>query len=704
MKVRQLFTPVIKALNAMKYWQKFVLIGGILALPLFVMLAQIVGDLHTEIAGDRQRMLGAQYSEAVKRFVQDVQQHRALTVSFVNGETGLKAEYDAKREELAADIQAIESLDDSVGGALGTTDGWKALKDEWLSLQLGMAQRSAQDATDAHIAYIAKLLAFLTVISDKAGMTLDSSYEGVYLAQSTSKTLPELTEELGQGRALGMNALASGEVEDLEKARLASIAASVERSLSTLDHEMDLVFASKPELRTQLEGPYKEAHMSAAEFAELLTSVFIEESRTGLATDEYYKIATETIDSSFALYDAQTNSLKRVLEDRIAKANRQLILAIAWMAGGVLLSVYAFIGLYLSIRQVVGEITRTTRIVAEGDLTARVSFGTKDEMRSVADAFNAMTENLRGLISEVSESAEQVSASAEELNASAEQSSKASEQVAAVMQDMSGGAEKQRIGVEESAKTLEELTVGIQRMAEASTAVSASSEYTKAKAVEGGQSVELTVRQMQSIDGSVRETDGAIRRLDEKSQRIQEILGVIQEISSQTNLLALNAAIEAARAGEQGRGFAVVAGEVRKLAEQSAGSSAQIAALIGDIQNDMRRSVAAMEQVKTEVQEGMRVSDATSGIFAEIVASTNAMAERIEDMAAGAEQMSAGSQQVTSSVFHIADIAKEASAGAQEAAASTEEQLASMEEIAASASHLSNMAERLQSIVVKFKV
>jgi methyl-accepting chemotaxis protein len=501
-----------------------------------------------------------------------------------------------------------------------------------------------------------------------------------------------------------MDGLASGEVSNRQKARLASIGASVERSLATLDHEMDLVFAAKPDLQTQLEGPYKEARIRASGFAELLNSVFIEESRTGLATDEYYKVATETIDASFALYDAQTNALKHVLEDRIAKANRQLFLAIAWMAGGVLLSIYAFVGLYLSIRQVVGEITRTTRIVAQGDLTVRVSFGTKDEMKSVADAFNAMTDNLRGLISEVSESAEQVSASAEELNASAEQSSKASEQVAAVMQDMSGGAEKQRIGVEESAKTLEELAVGIQRMAEASTAVSTSSEYTKGKAVEGGQSVELTVRQMQSIEGSVRETDGSIRRLDEKSQRIQEILGVIQDISSQTNLLALNAAIEAARAGEQGRGFAVVAGEVRKLAEQSAGSSAQIAALIGDIQNDMRRSVSAMEQVKSEVQEGLRVSDATSGIFAEIVASTNEMAERIEDMAAGAEQMSAGSQQVTASVFHIADIAKEASAGAQEAAASTEEQLASMEEIAASAAHLSNMAERLQSVVVKFKV
>ncbi|UFJ39403.1 methyl-accepting chemotaxis protein [Brevibacillus humidisoli] len=342
--------------------------------------------------------------------------------------------------------------------------------------------------------------------------------------------------------------------------------------------------------------------------------------------------------------------------------------------------------------------------MAEGDLSVeQVKTKSKDEVGQLTQAINTMNDNIKGLIRQTAEIAQNVAGSSEELQASSTEMTRGIEQVSATAEQLASGATSQAENASETLGVIQQVSEEISEVAEHAGEMEKQSRLANQATQKGLDGVQQSIGQMQTIEEKVSTTSQIVAELGQKTEAVTQILAVINDIASQTNLLALNAAIEAARAGEQGRGFAVVADEVRKLAEQAAESTNQIAGILDAVRQEAGEAEASMGEVVEQVRLGSGKINETGELFSEITQIVYDLSSKVQRVNSSAEQIMQKSSQAVQSVESISAITQQSSASSEELAASMEQQSASMEEINGMAENLARMAEQLNQSIGRFR-
>ncbi|GBG55818.1 methyl-accepting chemotaxis protein [Sporomusaceae bacterium FL31] len=407
------------------------------------------------------------------------------------------------------------------------------------------------------------------------------------------------------------------------------------------------------------------------------------------------------------VYDPQTHwtiCMEKNYEDFNAVTKDMLISNFIVLA--ITMTVVVFISIFLSNRltKPITQLLDATEKIRKGDLNVKITNTANDEIGMLAQNFAAMIAGLRGLLGQVSNSAQVVSAASQQLTAGAEQSAATAEQVTIAIDGIAESAEKQVNSANETTTLVTQIVADIEQIVSESGIVASVSEGTADLAAKGGNTIEEAVSQMSHIETSVASSAEVVAKLSDRSIEIGQIIDTISGIANQTNLLALNAAIEAARAGEQGRGFAVVADEVRKLAEQSENAAKQIAHLIGEIQSDTEKAVVAMNKGNEDVKKGTAIVSEAGHMFKEIIAVTNQVSGQMRGISASIEHMATNSLKIEAAIKDIDGMSRGNANQTLQVSAATQEQVASVEEIKKASQSLVETANELQNSVNKFSL
>lgn len=350
------------------------------------------------------------------------------------------------------------------------------------------------------------------------------------------------------------------------------------------------------------------------------------------------------------------------------------------------------------------KLVQVSKKISEGDFDNEISIQSNDEIGVLALSFKNMSDSLKKTMGMIKMQSANVNDMAQSLNMNAEHMSGAASEVAGAIQEVTKGAEEQANALVEVANHMSSLSDELENIERKISIVKESSDATGEKAAAGKDQIDILLKSIQDIKLSFEMVVDKVNSLNTSVSKVGNITEVINGISEQTNLLALNAAIEAARAGESGKGFAVVAEEVRRLAEQSKGSTEEIQRLIYSISSETGEVITTSNDVKNLVENQVTIVKNTIISFDDMIKAVSNITPLVNDSYVSLEKTMKSKELVLNKIEEVTSVAEETSAASEEISASSQEMMASTEEVSKFTFKLNDVVKQLNDETDKFNI
>lgn len=379
------------------------------------------------------------------------------------------------------------------------------------------------------------------------------------------------------------------------------------------------------------------------------------------------------------------------------------ILMVGCIAGAFVISI--ILGLFLT--RGIGEVEEKLYNISEGKLAFTLSsklLGRKDEIGNISRSMKQVQQALSEMISGIRQASEQVRENSTEfrdnfnhITNKIEETNLSVEEIARGMNSLNDETHLVSRKIEELGEIIDIEKEEMHRLDGTVNTMIHHSEYALDNIKKLDRITEVTTEAIDVVSAQISQTN-------ESAVRINKMVEIIKSMAAQTNLLSLNASIESARAGEAGRGFAVVAEEIRKLAEESSSSAADIEVTVKELTSNAEISTGKMREVTDNVSQQQSQLKETREAFDYLYNEISVVESVAKAINMQTRQLDQLKVDVTDSIHNLSNVVKDNTESAQETNRGMDDVAIAIKECLTDTESLVTLSENQEKEVRKFSL